>query len=304
MMLTVAAGSASSLLWGCSRTDDDTPEASAAPTGPTIKVAMSAAFVSEGGVHLYKDLTEYLSGKTGTTVEFVRGLGYETINAMIESGAVDIAFMCGLPYVILHDRPEPAATLIAAPVMKNKRYGDQPKYFSDLIVAKESRFQKLDDLRGATYVFNEEISNSGHNLPLYRLAKAGFAGKFFGTVLRSGSHEESIRMVAAGKADASYVDSLVLEYDQARSEESAMKVRVIDSVGPAGIPPIAASAKTPRDVVAKFENALLAMHRDEKGRKVLDDLLVERFAHVDDKNYDDIREMRQFAKKAGFEKIQ
>jgi phosphonate transport system substrate-binding protein len=265
---------------------------------------MSAAFVSEGGVHLYKDLTGYLGAETGTSIEFVTGLGYDTINGMIESGAIDMAFVCGLPYVILHDRPAAAASLIAAPVMKASRYGGKPKYYSDLIVKKDSKFEKLEDLKGATYVFNEEISNSGYNLPLYRMAKAELAGKFFGNVLRSGSHEESIRMVASGKADASYVDSLVLEYDQQRAEPNSTGVRVIDSVGPAGIPPIVASAKAAPDASAKLQAAMLAMHENEKGRKILDDLLVARFEKVDDSNYDDIREMRQFAQKAGFAKIQ
>jgi phosphonate transport system substrate-binding protein len=308
-VLGIGSGAAAGLI-GCAKPEESgtSPQPSgsspsAGKGGETVRVAMSAAFVSEAGVHLYKALTDYLGTQTGMPFEFVRGLGYDTINKMLESGAVDVGFVCGLPYVILHDRPQPAANLLAAPVMKDKRYEGKPKYFSDLIVANDSTFQKLEDLKGARFVFNDEISNSGYNLPRYRMAKAGMTTGFFASVARSGSHEESIRMVAGGKADCSYVDSLVLEYDRARNDNAAGRVRVIDSIGPAGIPPVVLTPKRSPEFAVQIQRALLEMHEIPEGRKLLDELMVDRFVKVDDKNYDDIREMRAFAEKAGFDVI-
>jgi phosphonate transport system substrate-binding protein len=273
--------------------------ATSAP-GQQVRLAMSAAFVSESGVGVYEQIAQYLTRKMGVQTEFVSGLAYGTINSMLEDGTMHCGFICGLPYVMLRDRPEPAAQLIVAPVMKAPRYQGQPKYFSDLIVRKDSPYQTIQDLEGKTYVYNDEISNSGYNMPRYRLLQLGLTRGFFGKVIRSGSHEESIRMVAAGEADASFVDSLVLDYDREKRLGHAHEVRVIESVGPAGICPLAASVKIPADLRDKLQQALATMHEDPEGRKILDEALLSRFVVVDDSNYDDIRMMRDSAEKAGF----
>jgi phosphonate transport system substrate-binding protein len=265
-----------------------------------VRLAMSAAFVSESGVGVYDQIARYITSKTGIQTEFVSGLAYGTINSMLEDGTMHCGFICGMPYVMLRDRPQPAAQLIVAPVMKADRYQGQPKYFSDLIVRKDSPYQKLQDLKGRTYVYNDEISNSGYNLPRYRLLQLGLTNGFFGKVLRSGSHEESIRMVAAGEADASFVDSLVLDYDREKHLGHAHEVRVIESVGPAGICPLVASSKMPADLRDRLQQTLATMHEDPEGRKILDEALLSRFVIVDDTNYDDIRVMKEAAEKAGF----
>jgi phosphonate transport system substrate-binding protein len=276
----------------------------ASPARAQVRLAMSAAFVSESGVGVYQKMAEYLTRKTGIQTEFVSGLAYGTINNMLEDGTLHCGFICGLPYVLLHDRPQPAAQLLAAPVMKAARYQGQPKYFSDLIVRKDSPYQSLQDLKGKTYVYNDELSNSGYNMPRFRMLQLGLTQGFFGKVLRSGSHEESIRMVAAGEADASFVDSLVLDFDREKGFGHAREVRVLESVGPAGICPLAASAKMPEELRARIQQALVRMHEDPDGRKLLDEALLERFSTVEDSNYDDIRAMKEAADKAGFTTIQ
>jgi phosphonate transport system substrate-binding protein len=158
-------------------------------------------------------------------------------------------------------------------------------------------------LRGKTYVYNDELSNSGYNMPRHKLVEIGETKGFFGKVLRSGSHEESIRMVAAGEADASFVDSLVLDYDRTKGLGHADKVRVIESRGPAGICPVVVSVKMPEPRRLKLQEAFLGMDRDPAGRKLLDEALVARFEKVDDHNYDDIRAMKKAAEDAGFNSI-
>lgn len=271
--------------------------------GKTIRLAMSAAYVSELGVGVYAGLARYLTEKTGISIEFVTGLSYGTINSMLEEGTVQSGFICGQPYVLLHDEPQPKALIIAAPIMKAARYQGQPIYFSDLIVRKDSPFQRLEDLKGRTYVYNDEISNAGYNMPRYRMLELGLTQGFFGKVLRSGSHEESIRMVATGEADASYVDSLVIDYDRQKGIGHAHAVRVIESAGPSSIGPLVASSKMPVEQRDKLQHALVTMHEDPEGRKILDEALLERFTLVQDSHYDGIRSMMVAAEKAGFTAI-
>ncbi|MCG8419922.1 MAG: PhnD/SsuA/transferrin family substrate-binding protein [Proteobacteria bacterium] len=264
---------------------------------------MSAAFVSEQGVSVYRELTDYLTRRLQRPVQLITGLAYDTINSMLEAGVVHVGFVCGLPYVLLRDQPKPAVELLAAPIMQARRYQGMPKYYSDLIVKKDSPYQKLEDLAGARFVYNEEISNSGYNLPRHHLFERGLKNRFFGALLRSGSHEESIRMVASGQAEFSFVDSLVLDYDRAMGNGSAHLVRVLLSIGPAGIPPVVGSTRAPADLRESFKKELLHMHRDPEGRRILNKALVDRFESVTDDNYNDIRTAYHTPLRAGYTEI-
>lgn len=268
-----------------------------------LRIALAAALVSEQGVPVYHRMISYLEGKLGRDIELVTGLGYDTINGMLNDAAIDAAFLCGLPYVLLHDQPGMDVELLAAPVMKAARYQEKPVYYADLIVRKDSDIRSIHDLRGRTYVYNEETSNSGYNLPRAHLLELGLTQGFFGKLLRSGSHEESIRMVADGRADASYVTSLVLEYDLAHGLGVADRVRVVESLGPTGIPPVVARSGLPEGVRQELRRHLLAMHEDPEGRSILDQALVQHFVPVDDANYQDIRERKNRAEAAGFQHL-
>jgi phosphonate transport system substrate-binding protein len=266
-----------------------------------LRIAMSAAFVSERGVPVYGKIVDYLAERADVPLELVTGLAYTTINQMLEVGAVDYGFICGYPYILAHDRPVPKVELVAAPVPKDPRYQHRPIYFSDLVVRKDSPFESLSDLRGRTYVYNEETSNSGYNMPRSYLVKRGLTAGFFGKVVRSGSHEASIRMVAQGLADASFVDSLVLDYDRVHGFGDAAQVRVIDSLGPAATVPLVVSTAAVQ--TAPLKARLLTMHEDPRGRKILDEALLERFVAVSDADYDGLRAMKKAAEDARFLEI-
>lgn len=268
--------------------------------GPPIRIAMSAAFVSDSGIGVYSKLEDWLSRQLGQQVELVSGFSYDTIDEMINDGAVDVAFMCGYPYVLKHDQPEPVVDVLAAPVVKAPRYGNRPVYFSDLIVREGSGFRRFEDLRGATLVYNEERSNSGYNMPRSFLIQRGLTEGFFGKVIRSGSHEESIRMVASGEADASFVDSMVLDHDREKHLGAADQVRVLMSLGPEAIPPVVVSTKMAPELRRLMGLTLTHMHEDAEGRQILDEALLSRFEPVEDTHYDGIRRRHALAQRAGF----
>ncbi len=265
-----------------------------------IQIAMTAAFVSESGVDIYSEITDYLRDKMKHEFEFISGFSYSTVDAMLDSGVAHIGFVCGLPYVLKHDQQTPSVELLVAPVMKDPKYKNQPKYFSYVIVHKDSPLKNFRDLQGHTYAYNDEISNSGFNMPRARLIEMGETNGFFKKVLRSGSHEESIRMVATGQVDASSVDSLVLDFDLKFNPEFAKQVKIIDVLGPAGIPPVVVSTNFPALWRDKIKELLVGMDEDPEGKLILNKALVNRFIVVDDSNYDDIRKMKSLAEKSGY----
>jgi phosphonate transport system substrate-binding protein len=275
----------------------------------TVKMVVTAAFVSNNGIPVYDEMAKYFSKKLGWDVKVVSGLSYSEADEMLDKGLIQVGYVCGLPYV--HKFAEKKYGLLAIPVMalKNgtwsdaKGYEDIPgKYYSYTIVRKDSAIKSWADLKGKTYAFNDKGSNSGYNVPRHKLVQLGVKSweDYFSKVVVSGSHEESIRLVAEGVVDASSVDSLVLDYDRFIKDPNAAKVKIIEHLGPAGAPPVVISNKADPSIKKSFQDAILNMHKDPEGKKILEKALVLRFAPPADSNYNDIRNMEKAAKDAGF----
>ena len=264
---------------------------------------MTAAFVSESGIDVYKDISNYITDNLNQEVNFVSGFSYKTVNEMIDQNVVDLAFVCGLPYILKRDINHPTIQLLAAPVMQAQRYKDKPIYYSDIIVHKDSPYKNFNDLANTIFVYNDEISNSGYNMPRAHLISKKKTNGYFKKILRSGSHEESIRMIAKGEADVSAIDSLVLDYDLIHYPEYASQVRIIESLGPASIPPVIASNKMPQKLFSQIQEILINMHKTSAGKKILNKAHVKRFDIVSDNHYDDIRAMNNAAIESDYEII-
>ena len=79
-------------------------------------------------------------------------------------------------------------------------------YCSLILVSHASPVAKLDDLRGLRAAVNGADSHSGYNALRATIAPLASAGTFFGDVLVSGSHQDSVAMVRQGTADVCAVD--------------------------------------------------------------------------------------------------
>ncbi len=274
----------------------------------SVKMVVTAAMTSLKGVPVYDEIAKYFSDKLGWNVKVVSNLSYAESDNMLEKGVIQVGFVCGLPYI--HKFAEGKYELLAVPVMSMKKgtfsdakgYDDVPgKYYSYTIVHKDSPLKSWADLKGKTYAFSEMGSNSGYNLPRAKLVSIGAKDwTYFSKVIVSGSHEESIRLVATGAVDASSVDSLVLDYDRFVKDAAALNVRIIDHLGPAGIPPVVVSKKADPFIKEALMDVMLNMHKDPEGKKILARAMVKRFAPPNDRNYDDIRMAEKMAKNIGF----
>jgi phosphonate transport system substrate-binding protein len=240
-------------------------------------------------------LAQYLSSKLDVEAEFINDIPWQERDQMIDSGAVDVAWLCGLPYVWKADRPQSNVELLAAAVMEGRRYMNQPVYFSDVVVRSDSPFKTFADLRGATWAYNETNSHSGYNVVRYHLATLGELHGYFGEVIESGAHQVSLEMILAGQIDASAIDSTVLETEISRSPDISRQIRVVDTLGPSPIPPWVISKDLPGTIKDSIRRLFVEMHEDQEGAEILQEGMITRFVTVSDRDYDPIREMEHTA---------
>jgi len=215
----------------------------------------------------------------------------------LRNGEVDFAFLCGLPYVKLRREASPPVTLVAAPVLEGDRYDGRPIYYSDVIVPADSQATVFDDLRGRSWACNGFDSHSGTLVVLHRLLQMGDDGRFFGHVRVSGSHQESIRLVAAGEVDGSAIDSQVLAVELRDHPELRERIRVIDSLGPSTNMPLVAAAAC-EGLRREVGEVVASLGTEQSDRDGLASGLFSGFVEIEDEAYDDIRDMLDSVKAA------
>jgi phosphonate transport system substrate-binding protein len=251
-----------------------------------VKPLVFANFLAPNMTPVYADVAARVGQALGAPAQLIEGKRME----QLRDGSVDVAFLCGLPYVrFCADWPGMLRPL-AAPVLDEARCQDRPVYFSDVIVRRDSPFRSFGDLRGQRWAYNEPGSFSGCLLVRHHLLQLGETEAFFGRLTFTGWHQESIRQVRSGEVDGSAVDSQVLGVERLRNPDLAGELRVIATLGPSTIPLVAATAGVPDEVQLRVRAALCELGRDPGSRDVLASGLIRRFTPIDDRAYDDIRQ--------------
>jgi phosphonate transport system substrate-binding protein len=243
----------------------------------------------------YQFISRYLAKRLRHPTELFVGSDYAQLQ-----GRVDLAFVCGLPYVEYRRRELLRLEPLVAPVLQGERYGGKPIYFSDVIVRRDSPLSSFADLRGRSWAYNEPLSQSGYGITRFDLVRRKETNGYFGRVVEAGYHERSIRMVCSGEVDASAIDSHVLELVLRDNPALASSLRIIDTLGPSPIQPIVAREKLSTSLKSDLKQTLLEMGSNPAARSQLNRALVEKFEPVSDSTYDAIRRMRAAAEAAAF----
>lgn len=239
-------------------------------------------------------LSAFIAKRLGVPTEFVGDIPWQERDRLLDAGEIDVCWICGLPYV-KKSIGEGAIRLLAAPVMAHPRYTGLPIYYSDIVVHVESSLRSFSDLRGAVWAYNEPGSHSGYNLIRYHLATRGIRDTYFGRVVESGSHQDSLQMLLSRAIDATAIDSTVLEMAFAREPWIVEKVRTVAVIGPSPAPPWVVHRSVPHEMQEALRREFLSMHTRQEGQSILEAAGISRFACVSDEHYDPIREMDRVA---------
>jgi phosphonate transport system substrate-binding protein len=204
---------------------------------------------------LFEAVTAWIARRTGVPVSlsFVTATSGPPRDAAdpFSTGEADLGFLCAPTYGWLAARRPSPVELLAAPVFADPRAGGRPVYFSELIVGRASPARGFDDLRAATWAYNDVCSLSGYLCLVERLAGAP------ATLVRAGTHLEALARVARGDADAAAIDSNVLALAVRREPALDAAVRVVETWGPYPVQPVVARAGLDPGLRAAVRGALL-----------------------------------------------
>jgi len=125
-------------------------------------------------------------------------------NGVIEGllgGSLDMAWLGASGYAKVHLTNPDAVDPILVKINVDGSYG----YHSIGFARTDSGIESLEDMEGKTFAFGDPNSTSGYLIPSIEIPQAGFSmepGEYFGDVVFSGGHEQTIVGVYNGDYDA------------------------------------------------------------------------------------------------------
>ncbi|HSL00471.1 MAG TPA: PhnD/SsuA/transferrin family substrate-binding protein [Rubrobacteraceae bacterium] len=205
-------------------------------------------------------------------------------------GEADVAFVCSPSYAWLRElEPPPAELLGVAPVFRDRRNGGRPLYFCEVIVRRDAPVRSFMDLKGGSWAYNDRCSLSGYHGLLKKLTEMGTEQRFFGRLIRSGSHLKSLEMVAQGAVDAASIDSNVLALRLRARPELRRVLRVAETWGPFPVQPVIVRSALGTDLKKALREGFLTVDSNPRARRVLAEFGLERFDRVSRETYESER---------------
>lgn len=122
-----------------------------------------------------------------------------------------------------------------------------PDYASALVVRTDDPANGLSDLAGRRAAINGRHSQSGMAALRHAVAERACNGRFFDSVVDTGSHRASVIAVASGRADVAAIDAVAWHLAQ-RFEPAAGSLRVLGWTGPTPGLPLVIARRWPKEV--------------------------------------------------------
>lgn len=226
----------------------------------------------EGTRAAFSDIADGLALKLGIPVRFVVANGYQQLIDMTVRGEVDIVQLSPLSYVKAATQL-PNLRLIAS----STSFGTD-SYSAFLVVRSDSEIESLADLLPAQRLGKgrprvalvDRNSASGFLLPYHALRDAGIDPQRDLDLSFTGSHEASIKAVAAGLVDVAAVSSGTLNSVRRGEVLGPGNLRLLYKAGRLPYDAVCVSSSLSEEVARRVSAAFAALDtRTPEGRRAL-----------------------------------
>lgn len=257
--------------------------AALAREGPALRIGLTPVFLDDQSTFL-EAWRVYLTERLQRPVVFVQRGSYREIVDLLSKDQLDAAWLCGFPFI----RHERSLRLLAVPLFQGR-----PLYRSYLIVpASDTHTKSLLDLRGKVFAYSDPDSNSGFLYTQFALAQIRERSEvFFARTFYTWSHRKVVDAVAVELAQGGAVDGYVWETLQRSHPQFTARTRVVEQSPEFGFPPFVARSTLPDSDFAALRKALVEMHGNDEGRKLLRQLNLDGFIPGERKIFDGIARM-------------
>jgi phosphonate transport system substrate-binding protein len=252
---------------------------------PNTAVAFgTTAVFLDNEISLLDQWSRELGDVCSADVKFVQRNSYREINELLADNRLDLAWVCGFPYV---------THLQTMRLMAIPDYQGQPLYRSYLIVPRsDSTTTHITQLRDRVFAFSDPQSNSGFLVPTTELIRAGIRpSQFFKRSFFTFAHRKVIDAVSSGVADGGEIDGYVFDTIAKQHPERTRDVRVAWRSPQYGFPPIVARRSLDEASFLRIQDALVGMKHHTEGLGILRRLNLDGFVPDDDKVFDGIRRL-------------
>lgn len=242
--------------------------------GKVLSVAISTMLSPKETFSLYEELLKYIEEKAGYKIKLKQRRTYKEVNDLLKEGKLDFALVCTGAYLVA--QKEFNLELLAAPVIEGKTF-----YQAYIIVNRNSSLVNFSDLRGKSFAFTDPLSNTGYSYVIKLLKDKNTAPEeFFNRTIFTYAHDNSIQAVSRNLVDGATVDGLVFDYLKEKTPERVEQLKVIHKSEWFGIPPFVYVPGRNDLLIKEIQKILIEMHLDETGKKILDDLSIDKFVIV------------------------
>lgn len=270
-----------SLVGGCSR--GEAPARSA--ENPRETQQLLIGLIPEQNIFnqlaRYEPLADHLSKKIGVRVALKILSRYGNIVDNFRSAGLDGAFFGSFTYVLAREK-------LGVEVLARPEYHDGSSTYHGLIfVRKDSGIASAEQMKGKRFAFVDKATMAGYLLPLDYFRKNGIGDPktYFGETYFAGTHEGVIDDVLGGKADIGAAKNTV--FDRLAGQDPRVRNLLAVLATSPDVPENGFAVRKDLDggVRSRLKEALLAMHDDPEGQRVLENFGAVRFVETADRDY-------------------
>ncbi len=248
--------------------------------------------VSAQVADLWRRLLLELGRESGTDLEVIEHAAPAPLEQLWQREDKAAVFMCGLPYSRGRSAGQiRALQIIAAPVPSPPDFQGVPRYWSELVVRRDSSFASISETFGRRIAFTVADSQSGYAAPLNFLSKQpGPYPRYAEVVAPCVTPLGALKAVIDGAAEVAPIDSYAFALLERHCPELTSQVRSVARTEPTPIPPLVASgafAAAAGEFTA-LQSAFLQAHLQPELHTLMQALLLQCFVLPDPAGYDNL----------------